>query len=515
MTASVVALTACASDAVAPIPMEPATLPDSTTLMIAGLDSIAADVTRQVEALRPTTAPRDQIAALEAYRSELRARADALRNGSGPSFAEVEYDPSDPGLGQTLPQTRTDVNLKALTLDVASAWVLPGILSHTTTLATNVGGLAYTYNFTYKPTSIPIWYLPYRWNLSPRLNCLNDDTGADARTRHSWGGSLKGYGSEFFHKETGDQDACQWQPASVQVDVGRLQLAKGQSTSITVAVKKHNGQYVTDCPIRFSNYPGGTLSVGNGMLTAIESGPMYVSVTATCRGEYDTEIIQILEDCSLDQDLVPSTTCGRTGTRTTGEAVPYDPPEDSGGPTYVCWPVYRWTYLYFPDYPSRSSWSFEYIGDTCQWMEARTAPASTTANAVAPRGDSTVVPDNGRPRLVRLVAEAGLPDGAPVALVPSFERGEDLILVGPKATRFDLAVALQRADSVFATAPAVSNQAEVMRSPVAAHVETRHSAIAGAMLSDLREAVPATRGRLAGRKSIVVGIPKRQRGRTH
>jgi hypothetical protein len=76
-------------------------------------------------------------------------------------------------------------------------------------------------------------------------------------------------------------------------------------------------------------------------------------------------------------------------------------------------------------------------------------------------------------------------------------------------------VALRRADSVFAIAPAVSNQAEVLRTPVPAHVETRYSAIAGAMLRDLREAGPATRGRLAGRKSIVVGIPKRQRGGTH
>lgn len=514
IAASAAITTACSSDVLAPSPVEPTALPDSAALMIAGLDSIAADVARQIAALRRTTAPRDQLETLERYLAELRGRAAALRTSGGPSFEVAEYEPTDPGLGQTLPQTRTDVNLRTLSLEVVSAWVLPGILSHTTTLATNVGGLPYTYTYSYKPTStIPLWYLPYTWKLSSRLNCLNDDTGADAQSVHDWSASLKGVGSTLFRKGTEDDDSCMWKPQTVQVNVGRLQLAKGQSTSISVVVKKFNGQYVTDCPIRYGSYPEGTLNVSNGTLTATESGPMYVSLIATCRGEFGSQTIQILEDCSLDQDLAPSLTCGKTGTNTTGTA--YDPPPETGGPIYVCWPVYRWTYLYFPDYPSKSTWTFEYVGETCQWMEASEAPPQATASAVAPAGDSTVVPSHDRPRVVRLVAEANLPESGRVALVPSFELGEDLILVGPQATRFDLAVALSHADSLFATAPAVSNRAHVLRTPAPEHVETRFAAIAGAMLRDLREASPATRGRLAGRASIVVGLPKRRTPRSH
>lgn len=510
---------ACSSEVLAPDPAAPPAPSDSVALLIAGLDSVAADVTRQIEELRPTTQPRDRIAQLERYRGELRDRAAALRArapaGMAPPSFDVEYDPDDPGLGVTRPEEKTDVNLAQLRLDVASAWVLPAILSHETSLATNIGGLAFTYHYRYKPTStIPLWYLPYSWPLSSRLNCLNDDTAADAQTSHWWEATIKGKGSQLRGSHTEDFDSCQWKPEHVSVNLGRLQLAKGQSTSIDVVVKKFNGEYVSDCPIRYASMPAGTLSVGRGTLTAVESGPMYVYVVATCRGVYDSETVQILEDCSLDQSVAPLPSCSPDGSDGAGTSVPYDPPPPPSA-TYVCWPVYRWTYLYFPDYPEKSTWTFEYIGETCQWQATRVTPPEALPNAVAPAGDSTVVPRHGRPRLVRLVAESALPDGAPIALVPSFERGEDLILVGPNATRFDLAVALSRADSAFATAPKVSNHAEVLGAAVPEHADTRHTAIASAMLRDLREAGPATRGRLAGRTSIVVALPDRARGRKH
>lgn len=504
---------ACSGEILTPVRTSVTPLPDSIALMVAGLDSLAADVTRQAAAMRFRAAPQDEIARLEDYATELQRRATALRESAArayppPSFTEYpEYEPDNPDIGIALPETKTDVSIAGSVLSVESAWKLPGILSHRTSLAYNVDGTAMNHTYEYEPTSAPLMWIPKEWTLPSRLNCTNSDAAADAQSEHWWSAEIRGFGLKTVSKQTEDYDSCEWKPSSVVVTVGTVDMRNGMTTTISTAVRKRDGSEVTDCPIYYASSPDGAFTVDNSVLKAITSGPMSGYVVATCRGVSDAVTIKIHEDCSLDQNLIPLFSCNSDG-GTDGGGGGTEPPPPSTNIVQVCWPQYRYTVTYYPGYPEATTWEFTYIGDYCTFEAVESRTASPVAADLVTEGSRPAThPPSGTGRRLRLVRKDSLPDGAPIAVLPAFEIGEDVVLVAPHASRSDLALALAYADSVLKTAPATSQRAHIMR----AHGEVNHGfwfGIAGAFMSELEGAAPLRRGKLAGMKSAVVAMPR-------